>query len=120
MELMMILVLVTFCFLVYGLFKSHMKIHKLNRLIKLIWNDKKRLRDFWRKTICKNCMNSVDDYHSYEEYMLYEVCWKCKKNKVAFDTGLYPTCWDCYAHEKVSRNYEHFEQYGYSIIDINI
>ena len=77
----MILILVTFCFLVYGLFKSHMKIHKLNRLIK---------------------------------------CWKCKKNKVAFDTGLYPTCWDCYGYEKVNSNYEHFEQYGYSIIDINI
>ena len=120
MELKMILVLVIICFLVYGLFKSHMKIHKLNRLIKLIWNDKKRLRDLWHKTICKNCMKSIDDYDSYEEYMLYEVCWKCKKNKVAFDTGLYPTCWDCYRYEKVNSNYEHFEQYGYSIIDINI
>ena len=34
-------------------------------------------------------MNSIDDYNSYEEYMMYEICWKCKKNKIAFDTGLY-------------------------------
>ena len=118
---MMIIILAIFFLMFYKLFKSHMKIHKLNRFIKLIWNDRRARRDFWDKTICKKCNNTVDDYNDYEEYLMYEVCWKCKKRKSAFDTGIYPTCWDCYGYKRNGDDdYEYLEQYGYSIVEVDI
>ncbi len=119
MELNIILVsIIIFWLLLYKLFQLHLKIHKLNRLIKLIWNDKKRIRDIWHKSICKNCREGIDDYNSYDEYMLYEVCWKCKKNRIAFDIGLYPTCIDCYNYENNNFTSKYFEENGYSVFEI--
>ena len=117
---MKIFILVLFCLLIYKLFKSHMKIHNLKRTVKIIWNDKRKTRDVWDKSICIKCIKGVEDYKDYEEYFMYEICCKCKKKKAATDTGVWPTCWDCYGYQYQPDGYEYLEQYGYSIVEMGV
>ena len=118
----MIIVLTVLClFLIWALTKSHLKVHRLKKTLKLLWSDKWwSNRRYWASSIsmCSECKKQSDTYNDYQEYLEREVCWRCKK-KIAspYISGI-PKCLDCYGYQYGLEGFEHYEEKGYNIVEI--
>ena len=73
----MIIVLIVFClFLIWALTKSHLKVHRLKKTLKLLWSDKWwRRRIYWASPMCSKCKKQSDRYMDYLNQFGYD----CKK-----------------------------------------
>ena len=117
----MIYVLTILClFLIWLLTKSHLKIHRLKKTLRLIWSDKwwSNRRIYWASYMCSICKKQSDRYNDYQEYLEREVCWRCKKKIASPDVSGLPLCLDCYGYQYGLEGFEHYEEKGFSVIEI--
>ena len=114
----MIIVLIVFClFLIWALTKSHLKVHRLKKTLKLLWSDKWwSSRRNWASPMCSECKKQSDRYSDYQEYLEREVCWRCKKKIASPDISGIPLCLDCYGYEYGLEGIEFLEEQGFSVI----
>ena len=114
----MIIVLTLLClFLIRELTKSHLKVHRLNKTLKMLWSDLRHRRVDWTSAICNQCKQRNLSYNGFEEYLEVEVCWLCRKKKSSPDTGILPTCLDCYGYQYGLEGIEFLEEQGFSVIE---
>ena len=114
----MIIVLTLLClFLIRELTKSHLKVHRLNKTLKMLWSDLRHRRVDWTSAICNQCKQRDLSYNGFEEYLEVEVCWRCKKKKSSHDTGRFPMCLDCYGYQYGLEGIEFLEEQGFSVIE---
>ncbi len=108
----MIFVLAVLClFLILALTRSHLKIHRLKKTMKLLWSDKWwRNRIYWASPMCSKCKKQSDRYNDYQEYLEREVCWRCKKKIASPDVSGLPLCLDCYGYQYGLEGFEHYEE----------
>ena len=116
----MIFVLAVLClFLILALTRSHLKIHRLKKTLKLLWSDKWwSSRRNWASPMCSECKKQSDRYNDYQEYLEREVCWRCKKKIASPDISGIPKCLDCYGYQYGLEGFEHYEEKGYNIVEI--
>ena len=116
----MSIVLIIFClFLTLALTRSHLKIHRLKKTMKLLWSDKWwRNRIYWASPMCSKCKKQSDRYNDYQEYLEREVCWRCKKKIASPDVSGLPLCLDCYGYQYGLEGFEYYEEKGFSVIEI--
>ena len=116
----MIFVLAVLClFLIWALTKSHLKIHRLKKTMKLLWSDKWwRRRIYWASPMCSECKKQSDRYNDYQEYLEREVCWRCKKKIASPDVPGIPLCLDCYGYQYGLEGFEHYQEKGFSVIEV--
>ena len=117
----MIFVLAGLClFLILALTRSHLKIHRLKKTMKLLWSDKwwSNRRIYWASPMCSKCKKQSDRYNDYQEYLEREVCWRCKKKIASPDVPGIPLCLDCYGYQYGLEGFEHYEEKGFSVIEI--
>ena len=114
----MIIVLTLLClFLIRELTKSHLKVHRLNKTLKMLWSDLRHRRVEWTSAICSQCKQRNLSYNGFEEYLEVEVCCRCRKKKSSPDTGIFPTCLDCYGYQYGLEGIEFLEEQGFSVIE---
>ena len=109
-------------FLILALTRSHLKIHRLKKTLKLLWSDKwwsnRNRRIYWASPMCSKCKKQSDRYNDYQEYLEREVCWRCKKKIASPDVPGIPLCLDCYGYQYGLEGFEYYEEKGFSVIEI--